>query len=161
MHTPSTAVIAYSFGGSPRYGAGTANEALARIVISTAQKTGSIIIAQDYLEKPLRGMEAPLANSLFILEHRKKGCFLGTEEVTLQAALYLRTLDIRHVFLVAHPFLHRFKCKKLLRRSGFSVGCVKTGYVPFDPRNEHWWVRSPFHLLLYAILQILFKRHGV
>ena len=157
------AVVVYSFGGSPRYGPGAANKKLAAIALRIAQNnpSGLVLVAQDYLEEPLREFGGISLVGLVVRKHRTKGAFLGTEEVTAQAVAYLHTQGIRRVVLVAHPFLHRFKCRKLLLRSGFSVKCAKTGFVPFDPGGEGWWVRGPLRLLLYAVLQVLFGRRGV
>ncbi len=151
------AVVAYSFGGS-HYGPGCANVVLAQIAARVSRETDAALLVQDYLEIPIQ--EKGIFPNFIVREHREKGKFLGTEEVTLQFAEYLRRHNISKVLLVAHPFLHWRKCKKLLQQEGFDVKCVPTGKVPFDRSNESWWVRGPFHLLLYALLQLVVGRQG-
>lgn len=152
------AIVAYSFGGSPVHGPGRANVKLAEVAARIFRETRALLVVQDYLGAPLR--DAGLAPDLVIREHRQKGQFLGTEEVTSQAAEYLRSRGITQVLLVAHSFLHWKKCLKLLQGEGLSIERVRTGWVPFDSCCESWWVRGPFHLLLYGVLQAVFGRQG-
>ena len=152
------AVVVYSFGGSPRYGPGPANIALAQIAARVTQETKAILVVQDYLEALLR--KNGIRPDFVVHKHQETKKFLGTEEVTRQFAKYLRSHGISKVLLIAHPFLHWRKCRHLLKKAGLDVKCISTLKVPFDRSCENWWVRSPLHLLLYSFLQFAFNRHG-
>lgn len=149
-------VIAYSFGfRKDRQGVypGTSNEALAKVVDRVCRETGAAAILQWEIEKCVN---AEVPRSLVIREHTIKGKYLDREEVTAQAVGYMNHLSVKEAILVAHPFLHRRKCKKLLEQGGIKVVIAKTGRVPFDTKSEQWWTRGPLRLLLYAVLQLLF-----
>lgn len=151
--------MAYSFGGSPVHGPGPANRKLAIVVaLRLAIGKGAILVVQDYLEALL--LTAEVRPDLVVRKHREEGKFLGTEEVTSQYAEFLRRLGVSEVLLIAHPFLHWRKCKKLLEAEGFSVKVVTTGKVPFDPFSEGWWARSRRNLFLYTLLQLATGRQG-
>ena len=99
---------------------------------------------------------------LVISEHREKGKFLNTEEVTAQADQFFRGVGVRDVYLIAHPFLHRWKCRRLLKLHGFKVRIVrnKPHWIPFDPNSDGWWTRGALRFLLYVFLQLTTGRSG-
>lgn len=156
MNWDNWAIVAYSF-GFRKYGAGESNKALARSVKKVYSITNVLLILQKEIAQCIDFKSVPV---LVIEKHRRLWQYLDTEEVTEQAAKYMKRKKISHVFLVAHPFLHRKKCKKLLRKHGFKVFTIKTGWVPFDKYSEKWWTRGPLRLILYAVLQIFFGRRG-
>ncbi|MBI2482097.1 MAG: hypothetical protein HYV76_00820 [Candidatus Vogelbacteria bacterium] len=43
----------------------------------------------------------------------------------------------------------------MLKKAGFEVKIVNTGWIPFDPECRNWWVRGPIRTLLYAIRQTI------
>jgi len=86
--------------------------------------------------------------------------YLDSEEITSQATpLFLRH-GITKVIPVANPFLHLFKCKKLIRRAGFVSLSRRVGWVGFYKNSLQWYTRGPIRLLAYAALQFLFGYHG-
>ena len=97
-----------------------------------------------------------------IREHRVKEKYLDTEEVIAQAIDFIRHKrpNVKTIRLVAYAFLHRPKCKKLIKKYGFEVKTVKTGWIPCDRKSAQWWTRNPLFLVIYAVLQILFGRRG-
>lgn len=146
------AIVTYSFGGSLNR-PGPSNEALGKIIDGlTAGTETFVVVVQDFIEDCVNRKP-----DLVVGEVAK---YISTEEITDELVPFLRQKHVSEVLLVAHPFLHWVKCKKLLEESGFKVVRVRTGWVPFDPICENWWVRSPFHLLLYGVLQIVSGRHG-
>lgn len=153
----SRAIVAYSFGGN-RGRPGKPNMVLASLVAQESKwSPDALILVQDHIAValPLSGVEPDL-----VVKKHPQEKFFGTEEVTRQFTEFLRTFQVSQVFLVAHPFLHRYKCRRLLEQQGFEVEVVPTAWIPFDPYCKHWWVRSPFHLLAYALLQFFFGRQG-
>ena len=117
-----------------------------------------VIVAQWEVAEGLK--KVGIAPDFIIKEHRQKGAYLDSDEVAAQAALFLHERGVIEVIPVAHPFLHLSKCRKLLRKAGFTVRQEKIGYIGFYPESKQWWTRGPFHLLVYAILQVLFGRKG-
>ncbi len=99
---------------------------------------------------------------LKVTKHRILGEYLDSEGVIVQAVEWLQNQrpKVKVIKLVAQPFLHRFKCKKLIASYGFDVKTVKTGWVPFDNRSDQWYTRGPLRTLLYAVLQVLTGRKG-
>ncbi len=100
-----------------------------------------------------------------VKKHRVEGRYLDNEEVVDQMVSFLRQNmpDIDTIVLVAHPFLHRYKCKKLFKFLGYKVEIAKTGWVRFDKHSIQWFTRNPIYNFIYAVLQIpqvFFGRRG-
>ena len=146
------AIVAYSFGGTPDR-PGPSNAALGKVVDRIAAREKDIlVIVQDFLKSCIGRKADLVVGDVYT--------FVNTEGITDLAAAFLKERDIRKVLLVAHPFLHWVKCKRLLEAHGFEVERARTGYVPFDPACHNWWVRSPLHLISYAFLQKTMGRSG-
>lgn len=146
------AIVAYSFGGSVGR-PGPSNQTFGRIINSlTSGNEKFIVVVQDFIEHCV-DRKPDLVTG-------RDGVYISTEDITDELAPFLRERGIREVLLVAHPFLHWRKCRNLLEDQDLAVERVKTGWIPFDEACENWWVRGPFHLLFYGVLQVLFGRHG-
>jgi hypothetical protein len=146
------AIVAYSFGGSVGR-PGPSNLAFGKIIDRLAAKGEPVVVVvQDFI--------GSCVNRKPDLVVGEEGVYISTEDITEEIAPLLKKQNVSEVLLVAHPFLHWVKCKKLLEGHGFRVEVVKTGEVPFDPECENWWVRSASQLLLYGVLQKLLGRHG-
>ena len=145
------AIVAYSFGGSVDR-PGPSNIAFGNIINRLVDETQSqkyTVVVQDFIQFCVN--EKP---DLVVGD----GEYISTQRITSEFEIFLEEEGISNVLLIAHPFLHFVQCKRLLEKRGFAVQRVKTGWIPFDPDCENWWVRGPLHLLLYALLQIAFGR---
>lgn len=130
-----------------------------RIARKFKEKGKEVIIASQW--EVAEGLkELGITPDFIIKEHRQKGAYLDSDEVAAQAALFLHERDVVEVVPVAHPFLHLTKCRKLLKKAGFRVRKEKIYPIGFYPESKQWWTRGPFSLLIYTILQVLFKRKG-
>jgi hypothetical protein len=137
---------------------GESNKALARVVDKEQllkPDLQSILqweIAEHVLRKPV----------LVIREHRVKGKHLDSDEVIAQAMEYAKKNSYWVIYLVTHPFLHRFLCKRLFKKMApdFWVKVVKTGWIPFDKESEQWHTRGPIRCLVYTVLRVLTGRKG-
>ncbi|OGL87857.1 hypothetical protein A3I42_03115 [Candidatus Uhrbacteria bacterium RIFCSPLOWO2_02_FULL_49_11] len=146
------AIFGFSFGGSQKYGPGAANRALGRRIDEVAYKyPKDFVVVQSPLEQCVT-----IAPD-FVIPLEK---YINSEEVIKRALDIFQENDLGKIRLVAHPFLHRIQCMRLLRRYGFDVEIVPTGWVPFDQHSDGWWTRGPLRLIAYAILT-LFGLHGL
>jgi len=144
------AIFGFSFGGSQEHGPGASNVALGEIIDKVScQYPEDFVVVQSPLDKCV-------TKSNFIITSKK---YINTEKVIQRAIPFLKEYDVDRIQLVAHP-LHRFQCSRLLRRYGFRVEVVPTGWVPFDQHSDGWWTRGPLRLIAYAILTI-FGLHGL
>ncbi len=147
-----TAIFAFSFGDSKEHGPGKSNFALGKIIDEVScQFPEDLVIVQAPLDKCV----TTTPDHLIAFEE-----YINSEKVIERAIPFLKENGVQQIRLVAHPFLHRFQCARLLRRYGFEVEIVPTGWVPFDRHSDGWWTRGPLRLLAYAILTI-FGLHGL
>ncbi|MEW6610907.1 MAG: hypothetical protein AB1352_04785 [Patescibacteria group bacterium] len=145
------AIIGFPFGGSLEYGPGAANEALGKIIDEVAwQWVEDLVVIQSPLDQCILTLEDLTISS--------RG-YIDTEEVIGWANSFLQEKGVTEVRLVAHPF-HRFYCARLLRRKGFDVEIVPTGWVPFDRNSDGWWTRGPLRLMAYSVLATI-GLHGI
>ncbi len=135
------AVVGYAFG------TGKSNEALAKIV--NRVRKGKLVVLQKEIA------EYTKANLVI----RNSPLYMDTEEVTRQAAFFLKKKNVKVVWVVAQSFLHRKKCVALLRKQGFMVRTVP-GKVPFDSLSDQWWTRNKLNFFAYAVMQKLYGRKG-
>ncbi|MDB5195570.1 MAG: hypothetical protein JWO84_754 [Parcubacteria group bacterium] len=147
------AIVAYSFGGSVGR-PGPSNRAFGKIIDGLADHGEEfVVVVQDaFIERSVT-----CTPDLVVTE---AGPYISTEDVTDTLTPFLKDRHVREVVLVAHPFLHGRKCQRLLFEQGFTVERARTGWVPFDPDCENWWVRNPLNLLLYSVLQATLGRYG-
>ena len=147
------AIFGFSFGGSQKYGPGAANRALGKIIDKVScQYPEDLVIVQA----PLDECVTTTPDYMITFEE-----YINSEEVIELALSFLQERKITKIRLIAHPFLHRFQCARLLRRYGFDVETVPTGWVPFDRHSDGWWTRGPLKLLAYAIFQTLTGLSGI
>ncbi len=139
------AIVGFSFGSE----GSKSNVALAKVVNKI--RKGKITVLQKEI--------ADCTKADMVVSKHPAGKYLDTEEVTRQAAFFLKKKNVRVVWVVAQPFLHRKKCTMLLRKQGFVVKTVP-GRIPFDPNSKQWWTRSRFSFLVYAISQKTYGRRG-
>ena len=108
-------IISYSF-GSRKNGRCKSNIELAKFTEDLHEKTRAPVIAQHEIAECLK------SKPLFVVKrHRIKSNYLGSEEVTAQAVYFIRKKGFSSVLLVAQPFLHRHKCKKILESYGLRI----------------------------------------
>lgn len=134
---------------------GLSNKALAKLVdLYQAETPG--------LESVLQWEIAECATHkavLIIREHRIKGQYLDSDEVIDQALQYIKRKGYKEVILVAQSFLHRFFCKRLIKKMdpGLKVITPKAK-VPFDRESAQWFARSRLNAVLYAFLRAVTGR---
>jgi hypothetical protein len=150
-------LIAYSF--SMRNGGkgdqGPCNARLAEVVKEIVQEEKELVIVVVQGEIA-QSMTIPIAKATR-MESMEPGKYLGSEGATMVAAEVFRSKGITEVIVVAQPFLHLIKCKSLVREAGFTVIDKKIGWIGFDPHSDQWYCKSPVHLLIYAVHQVLKK----
>ncbi len=95
-----------------------------------------------------------------VRKHHNPDLYLDSNEVMAQAAKVFREREVQEVIPVANPFLHLWKCRKLVRQLGFTLVSKKIGWTGFCPQSIQWWDRGPLQLLLYSVLQKLSGRRG-
>lgn len=144
-------IAGLSFGLRINNKPGLSNRDLATVVNILQIDTGLPSLVQWEFESLV--LETPV---FVVRKHRIKDEYLDSEEVIAQMArfLYENMPDVDTVVLVAHPFLHRYKCKKLFKFFGYKVETAKTGWVRFDKKSIQWYTRNPIYNFIYAILQI-------
>lgn len=146
-----TALVVFSFGGDVGR-IGEVNNRLASLAHKRWKISFQLLYAEGFVAEALkmRGFTPD-----FVVEKQE---IIRIEEVVSVYAEQLRKKGVDLVYVLAHPFLHRYKCRKLLEKEGFKVGIVHTGWLPFDPQCSNWWARSPINLLWYTFLQMIFGR---
>jgi len=134
------------------------NRRLAKItteIVLNATKFGMVfVVAQWEIALRLHGIQPQL------VVDRTEGKYLDSEEVMRQASKYFKEHNITEVIVIANPFLHLYKCKKLAKEAGFTVMKQKIPWVGFCRDSQQWWTRGPVRLLLYAIAQKISGRRG-
>jgi len=97
---------------------------------------------------------------LTVHRHRQEDQYLDSDEVMAQAAEALRQQGVTQVISVAQPWLHSFKCGRLVRQCGFQLVRYHVGLIRFDRQSQQWWTRSWYQLLWYTIKQIISGHRG-
>lgn len=121
----------------------------------------------DYFVRPLY-LQYELAACINDIEERRQlrgvvygpriaGEYLNSDECADQFAEMLKRDGHKEVDVLAHPFIHRWYCARTMRKRGFSVGIIKTGWISFDKKNEQWWTRGPIRCVLYCAIGFIFK----
>lgn len=124
--------------------------AVERIVREEAVKGNEVIVVAQW-EVALALSRKP---SLVVYEHRQKGMYLDSEEVTAQAVSLFEAWKITEVIPVANPFLQLFKCRKLVRNVGLTPLRRRIGWIGFDKESLQWWTRGPVRLLTGTALHV-------
>lgn len=149
-------IVALSF-GIRHDDPGLSNRDLARVVDSVQHNSDFESLLQweiaDVVSRP------PI---LVVRKHRISGKYLDSEEVITQMVDFLHRKKPKTdtVILIAQPFLHRHKCKKIFKSFGYKVEIPQTGWIRFDKRSLQWYTRGPVQSFVYAILQIFLGRRG-
>ncbi len=129
-------ILALSFGRSDSSkDVGPSNIALAEVVKRVYQETRAHMalqweIASHLQETGWRGCDS-IGLSIGI-----PGIYIDSDEVIRQAHTYFCEHGVCVVHLIAHPFLHRYFCAKMLERYGYTVCIPKTGWIPFDKEGD-------------------------
>jgi len=150
-------LVAFSF-GLIGHEPNPCNARLARAVRDIVANDKSNIIVVSQWEVALAMPSVPI--SLVVRKHKIEGRYLDSDEVMAQAAEVFRDRGISRVIPVANQFLHLRKCRDLVIKAGFIPEMRKFIKIGFYKESLQWWTRSPFHLLLYAILQKSRGRRG-
>jgi len=155
------AIIGYSFGYRiDQFGQktpGPVNKALAQEVEKLHQEVGGGLVV---LQGEIADCVKEFKPDLVVRAHRFAGEYLDSEELTIQASVFLRQHGVNQVWLVAYSGLHRAKCRQLLRIQGFQVQILTICKIPYDTESAQWWTRSLLKEVWYSILQILIGRKG-
>lgn len=134
------------------------NRRLAKIttkIVLGATKIGTaILVAQWEVALGLHGVKPEL------IVNRIADEYLDSEDVMERASECFKNHNITKVIVVANPFLHLYKCKKLAKQAGFEVLKQKIPWVGFYRDSLQWWTRGPMRLFLYAILQAIGGQRG-
>jgi len=151
------AIVAFSFGLRRRQAEpNPCNVRLARAVERAIElnAAGTLLIAQWEIAKQLiaDGVHVDL-----VVKASSSLDYLDTNEVWRQAQAVLRKHQVQTVIPIAQPFLHMYKVRKLIERSGLTVARWPIGWIGFDSSKDNlqWWTRGPLRLLLYSIKQSL------
>ncbi|PIZ98298.1 MAG: hypothetical protein COX77_05010 [Candidatus Komeilibacteria bacterium CG_4_10_14_0_2_um_filter_37_10] len=148
-------IVAFSFGyqiDNP----GPSNKVLASVVQSTIRQinhSNDQQLVAVVLQHEINSCFQKSPATLVVTRHTRPRQYLNSGEVVSQADGHFSTRKVELVYVIAQPFLHLSKCKKLVRFAGYELAKYKFAKVPFDPHSVQWWTRSKWQLLIYALLQ--------
>lgn len=129
-----------------------------------AREVGKIFLKE---EKPIllacqweiaRALPSDVPIAVVIGNHR--GTYLDSQEVISRATDLFKEVGVDEVIMVAQPWLHLQKCRRLVRQAGFKVIRRRIGWIGFYKDSLQWWTRGPLQLLAYAVLQRFTGRRG-
>jgi len=150
-------IVAFSFGlreNEPN----PCNVRLAEEVIRAAHEVGSqvCIVAQWEIARALQewGLVAD------VVVDPVPGKYLGSADVAMRAKEAFQSAGVQECVVIAQPFLHLSRCKRLMEMAGFRPRDMAIGRIGFDSQSTQWWTRGPIRLLLYAVLQRAFGYSG-
>ncbi|MBU1890519.1 hypothetical protein KJ782_03460, partial [Patescibacteria group bacterium] len=107
--------------------------AIIRIV--DTERGAVLIVAQHEIAQLLLRLGCSNGLIFTIQRHRQEDQYLDSEEVMAQAAKILHERGVTHVISVAQPWLHSFKCDRLVRKYGFVLVRHHIGWIRFDRQS--------------------------
>lgn len=128
--------------------------------------TETIIVAQqeishyltDYPELDLR-----IVTNAHATPKDNGQLYLDTQDVINEAFRVFREEEVREVIVVAHPFLHAWTARRLVRQMGFINHEFRVDeWIGFDSSRDNlqWWCRGPLRFLIYVAIQVIGKATG-
>lgn len=128
--------------------------------------TETVIVAQHEIARYLTNHpELDLRIVTEVHATRKGGgrYYLDTQDVLNEAFRIFRKENVREVIVIAHPFLHAWVARRLVKQAGFINHEFKINrWIGFDSsrNNLQWWCRGPLRFLAYMALQAIGKVTG-
>ncbi|MDD5342513.1 MAG: hypothetical protein PHI73_04245 [Patescibacteria group bacterium] len=164
-------LVAFSFGmRGEKAGPCLSNVDLAREVERIVQEVGDgiAVVVQHEIGSLLNFTGRKPTKLHLVTHHRRPGVYLDSEEVMAQADVFFQELGdnppgipvVRNIFVVAQPFLHLTKCRRLAEQAGYVILSWSMSRIRFDRQSTQRWTRSWYQLLWYAIKQKLFGHRG-
>lgn len=115
-----------------------------------------LIVSQWEITRALNDLGLPPSQSV----ESTPGKYLDSEAVMEGAAIFFRENGVTHVIPIAHPFLHMYKCRRLVTEHGFTLIKRDVRKIGFDRKSLQPYTRGPLRLLWYAIKQKLLGHRG-
>lgn len=175
-------IVALSFGKvSPHTGLDPINHALSgfvceahkdittwRLTLKGKQTHGTetVIVTQHEIARHLTdypGLNLKIVTEAFATQKGSGRFYLDTQDVLNEAFQVFRKENVREVIVVAHPFLHAWVARRLVKRAGFINHEFRVNRgIGFDSsrNNLQWWCRGPLRFLAYMALQVIGRTIG-
>lgn len=124
------------------------------------QEAGEICVVSQWEVARALDRFCPVPIARVVREHRVKGAYLDSGEVTEQAAEVFRAVGVKEIIIVANPFMHLQYCRYLVCRKGFRVLKRRIRWIGFDRQSIQWETRGPIRALAYTAIGFLTGRRG-
>lgn len=121
--------------------------------------TETIIVAQQEIARYLidyPGLDLRIVTDAHASPKDNGQIYLDTQDVINEAFRIFRSENVREVIVVAHPFLHAWLARRLVRQMGFINHEFRVDrQMGFDSsrNNLQWWSRGPLRFLVYLSIQ--------
>lgn len=128
--------------------------------------TQTVIVAQQEIARYLTnypGLDLRIVTDAYATRKGNGQIYLDTQDVINQAFRVFRQENIREVIVVAHPFLHAWLARRLVKQMGFINHEFRVNrWIGFDSsrNNLQWWCRGPIRFLAYLAIQAVGKAAG-
>ena len=89
--------------------------------------------------------------------------YLDTQDIINEAFRVFRDENVREVIVVAHPFLHAWLTRRLVKKMGFINHEFRVDRrIGFDSSRDNlqWWCRGRLRFLAYLAIQVAGKAIG-
>ncbi len=134
-----------------------------------AQYTGDIqavVVAQHEIARYLQEFhtfDVKVVTSAYATPKGNGQLYLDTQDVINEAFRVFREEDVREVIVIAHPFLHAWLARRLVKQMGFINHEFRVDRrIGFDSSQDNlqWWCRGPLRFLTYLAIQVAGKAIG-
>lgn len=128
--------------------------------------TETVIVAQSEVARHLTGhpaLDLRVVTNAHATRRRNGYIYLDTQDVLNEAFSVFRKENVREVIVVAHPFLHAWVARRLVKQMGFINHEFRVNrWIGFDSsrNNLQWWCRGPLRFLTYVAIQAVGKAAG-
>lgn len=174
MVTQKSGVIGFAFGHRGQDKLGFIPSMTDKAMIATARRLGFLdhdhhLYLQNEQARCLTDHEVAHSLRLVIKEHETSGLYLDSDSVARQAVKRAAVDNIRVIYVLAMPLLHRFKCVSLVKKEARQFG-IEVKIVPIgtwwkwmwlmDQESHQPWTRDPVRLVLYTFRRVVFGKRG-
>jgi len=153
-------IVAPSYGVLKDGGAGKSNEKLAFLADKFHEKNGWETYVQIEVASAMKSTPR-----FVVTKHRQEGQYLVTEEVITQIIEQMKKDGVTEVLLLAHLFIHRFQCKRILKKYGLKVKIIHfwdfaDWWIPFCKNSAQWYTKGPIRATIYVLRYALTGKRG-
>jgi hypothetical protein len=128
--------------------------------------TETVIVAQHEIARYLIDdpkLDLRIVTEAFATRKGNDRYYLDTQDVLNEAFQVFRKENVREVIVVAHPFLHAWVARRLIKQAGFINHEFRVNrWIGFDSSRDNlqWWCRGPIRFLTYMAIQVMGKAIG-